>query len=470
MEYTINLNVNYHFGENDTTTENFTNNNEYLIKKIYTFLNNEYTIIKYNKEKLKELEKLKYDNIELTELFYELSKFRSVVVRNNKVVVYSPAKSVDYDTFKAENPNESECWSEDFVDGTMINVFYDNINESWEIATKSTVGGNILFFNDIKNYEDLKKSTSNPSNQENTDNIEYENSHNDEHEIELEYQVQKYNTFRSMFFEACNANNFNLNSLDKRYCYVFVLQHPFNRIVTPVVLPVIFLIKIYEINNDNFPQVQITDINIPNLATTPPYIFLNTGVQFLNRYPITKYSDIENHYSSENTPYYCVGCMIYNMNGVRTKIRNNNYEKVRKLRGNQPKLQYNYLCLKQENKIQDFLYYYPEHFVLFKKFKLLLFTYTNELFMNYISCFIRKEKPLKEYDFQFKTHMYNLHDIYKKDLKPNGKYIDKKFVIDYVNTLHPSQQMFVINYKHHPEKNTENSEKVESYCEIECVE
>ena len=46
--------------------------------------------------------------------------------------------------------------------------------------------------------------------------------------------------------------------------------------------------------------------------------------------------------------------MIYNCDGTRTKIRNNNYEVVRKLRGNQPKLQYNYLCLKQVIKLKNF--------------------------------------------------------------------------------------------------------------------
>ena len=70
--------------------------------------------------------------------------------------------------------------------------------------------------------------------------------------------------------------------------------------------------------------------------------------------------------------------------------------------------------------------------------------------MNYISCFIRKEKPLKEYEFEYKSHMYKLHEKYKTELKPESKIIDKKYVIDYVNALHPAQQMFIINYKHSP--------------------
>jgi hypothetical protein len=141
--------------------------------------------------------------------------------------------------------------------------------------------------------------------------------------------------------------------------------------------------------------------------------------------------------------------MIFNEDGTRTKIRNNNYEYVKKLRGNQPKLQYNYLCLKKDNKVKEYLQYYPEHKFEFNNFKNQMYNYTNDLFLNYISCFIRKEKMLKEYDFQFKTHMYKIHEEYKNKLVSQNKKIDKKFVIDYINNLHPAQQMFVINYSNY---------------------
>ena len=83
----------------------------------------------------------------------------------------------------------------------------------------------------------------------------------------------------------------------------------------------------------------------------------------------------------------------------------------------------------------------------------------NELFLNYISCFIRKEKPLKEYDFQYKVHMYNIHKKYLTELRESNKIVDKKVIIDYVNSLHPAQQMFVINYKYN-DNNVNNSEEI----------
>lgn len=403
-------------------------NDDYITKK-YTFNNVEYMIIKYNKKKLKI-----YESTDI-EKFNEISKYRSIVVRDNKVVAYSPSKSIDYNIFKTKYEDSSNCYVEDFIDGTMINVFFDVINNTWEISTRSCVGGNIIFFNDAKNFQ-----------------------HFDNNDCHDNY----YNsTFRTMFFEACNMNNFNLNSLDKRYSYTFVMQHPFNRIVTPTTLPLIYLLKVYEIKNnldDLTKDVNINELSLQEFISTPSYIFLNTNIKFVNKYIISSYNDIENYYNGDNIPYYCVGCMIYNNDGTRTKIRNNNYEIVRKLRGNHPKLQYNYLSLKQENKVKEFLKYYPEHNVIFNKFKQLTYNYTNELFINYISCFIRKEKPLKEYEFQYKNHMYKLHEKFKNELKPSNKTIDKKIVIDYVNSLHPAQQMFLINYSNYNNKDKYNKE------------
>ena len=182
----------------------------------------------------------------------------------------------------------------------MINVFYDNINSVWEISTKSSVGGNILFFNDIKNYLHF-----------------FGNNSNDIDSSNLEYY--KNITFRSMFFEACNQSNFNLETLDRRYSYTFVMQHPYNRIVTPITVPLIYLVKIYNIDNTNTPNIVINEINIHEYATRIPHVFSNTNVCLVNKYPFSDFESIEKNVME--LPYYCVGYMLYDMNGNRSKIR-----------------------------------------------------------------------------------------------------------------------------------------------------
>ena len=418
--------------------ESETKENNYLINKTYTFNNINYNIIKYDKQKLKKLENSDY------ELFKKIALCRSVIFRNNKLLSFSPSKSINYDTFK-QSYIPSESWLEDFVDGTMINVFFDDINNVWEVSTKSTVGANIIFFNDTKNY---KYFTNNTNNRNLIDNNDYDNSNESYHNT----------TFRTLFFEACNVNNFNINTLDPTYVYTFVFQHPLNRIVTPTMVPMIYLVKVYQIiNSEN--KATIKEFNIQEFYSAYPYVFLNTNIKCIGKYNFENYESIEKYYNNDLTPYEIVGTMLYNKDGSRSKIRNKNYEYIRQLRGNKVKLQFNYLHLKNQNKVNEFLHYYPEHKFIFNKFKNILYNFTQELFINYVNCYIKKEKPLKEFPFEYKTHMFKIHEKYKNELKINNKNVDKKVVIDYISSLHPAQIMFSVNYKN--KKLTQNNEDIQ---------
>lgn len=365
------------------------NNSKFIIKKDNSYLNNKIYIIKYNKDTLS------------IEDYSTIGKYRSVIFSDNKLLAYSPCKSIKLEDFRNKF-KETECFAEDFIDGTMINLFY--VNNTWEISTKSCIGGNVSFFIN-------------------------------------EYNTNESNTFKSLFFECCKNANLNIEELEKKFSYTFVFQHPNNRIVTPINNTMLYCIRIYSFNNNLVNEVPF------NYFYENYSCFKNTGVHLPMRYPINSYDEFINYYGSENTPYYCVGIMIYAPDGTRTKIRNPNYEIIRRLRGNQPKLEYQYLCLRKENKVKEFLLYYPEHKIHFLEYKNKMHNFTNTLYNLYKECFIFKLKNLKEYDFQYKIHIYNLHNLYLNMLRPNNENISKNAVIKYVNNLHPSQQMFAINYE-----------------------
>jgi len=162
---------------------------------------------------------------------------------------------------------------------------------------------------------------------------------------------------------------------------------------------------------------------------------------------LDSYTELINQYASMNSVYYVVGFVLYNTEtGERSKIRNPVYEQVRALRGNQPKLQYQYLSLRKQNKVKEFLKYYPENKRKFLEYREQLHLFTNTLFMNYISCYIKKEQPLKEYSDQFRTHMYTLHQLYIHTLRENKLTITNRVVIDYVNNLPTTLLMYCLNF------------------------
>ena len=124
-----------------------------------------YKIIRYDKDFL------------TTDRTHTCGLFRSVIHRNSKILAFAPPKAEELMKFQKTYAAE-ECKAEEYVEGTMINVFYDGENRDngeWEISTRSCVGANITYFKTGK--------------------------------------VNEEDTFKAMFLEACKNINFDFNIL-----------------------------------------------------------------------------------------------------------------------------------------------------------------------------------------------------------------------------------------------------------------
>ena len=153
------------------------------------------------------------------------------------------------------NGNNLDYVAETFVEGTMMNVFYETETNSWEIATRSSVGGRNCFF--------------------------------------MEGGFKEENTFSYMFNEVCTSIGLDLNDLDKKYMYSFVMQHPRNRIVKIIKNMSLYLVNVYHIENNNTIHVVPINNNIeqfglkPNTVTTVKQVPLKSNVSrsFLCNFP-----------------------------------------------------------------------------------------------------------------------------------------------------------------------------------------
>ncbi len=322
--------------------------------------------------------------------------FRSVLTDGKDIQVFSPPKSLPFGLIKNENYDDFEL--EELVEGTMINLFWNNYLNDWELATKGSIGGRYSF------YQDKKK------------------------------------TFRTMFLEALNNQNMELENLDKKLCYSFILQHPDNRIVIPFKNPRVVLAAMYKIEGTKITILDKNKSNIPN-AILPKTLSQSTD------YSGTNWDDLQSYFNQMNLDYRVVGVNIYNPNtGFRSKLRNPTYEHVRRLKGNSPKIQFQYYSLRQVGKVKEFLQYYNEFRPKFTELRNDLHKWTEQLWKNYVRCYVQKEKPLLEFPKKFRAHMFNLHQIYLNDLRELGHYISRQIVIKYVNALEPAKLMYAVNY------------------------
>ena len=340
-----------------------------------------------------------------------LGLLRSVVLDvNGKILAYSPPKCVVPSASELNGDDYSNTLLvEELVEGTMINVFYHKPNgqeegADWDLATKSCVGGNIVF------HSVANEPTQEPTNE----------------------PINPKKTFRRMFLECMNEAGLEFDALQKDCCYSFVMQHPNNHIVRDITKPTLYLIAAYKIDNENLVvEEQCRDEHLARI---------NAYATTLVRLPL-QFTDVElrvlqDIYTSVNAPYDFPGLVCRELStGARFKFRNPNYERVKNLHGSEAKLQFQYLSLRQQGKVN-------EHFnEAFEKFRNQLHDYTTQLFENYIGWYVRKDRP---FPAEFKLHMAQLHRLYKE----NNERITLEKTIAYVNGLHPLQQMHALNCFH----------------------
>ena len=126
--------------------------NENKIKtKTYSKSNVSYTILNYDKEVLCD------DDI-------NNGYYRSIIASSpeNKLLAFSPQKSLKNEMFIEKYPNITETiFMNEIIEGTMVNLFFDERIGQWEISTRGAVGGSYFYYrNQYELDSDRKSQTS----------------------------------------------------------------------------------------------------------------------------------------------------------------------------------------------------------------------------------------------------------------------------------------------------------------------
>jgi hypothetical protein len=347
-----------------------------------------------------------------------IKHFRSVVLNEDcKVIGFSPpmceSKDVVLDIQNIQ-------FAEEFVEGTMVNLFYNSANDvqSWEFSTKNTISP-------------------------------------------LEKPAGK--CFRRMFFETCANANLNFDDLPKEYCYSFVMQHPDNVIVAPVKTTALYIIAIYLVKNgDDFSSATAYEMERSVLKWSS---FSN--VSHPARLGMKKgqgdFDKIVKTYASPDSLYYYPGVMFRTFTGERFKLRNPNYEMVKNTKGVRARDEFVYLHLKQMGYVRKHFERCPEDELKFFEFQSNLYNYTSSLHKNYLDCYIYKKMGLKDFPLKYRNNMYKLHNDYLHVLKPEGARVTLSHVVQFVNNLSVSSQIYFLKQK-------ESTEPVEPVEHVEPLE
>lgn len=347
--------------------------------------------------------------------------YRSIIVSSpdNKILTFSPSKSTDIDIFKAKYSELNDnIFVNEMIEGTMINLFYDNRTNQWDIATRGAVGGSYFYYRN-QYEEDPDKTKKQPS-------------------------------FYQMFLDGLRCvegqklNELSLlEYLPKTYSYSFVLQHPDNHIVLKITEPKVYLVAVYELKNNN----TVKYIKPTEYESWRIFQYINGVIHFPISYTFKTYDDITNEFTSIQTDYNKLGVMLTNMeNGERSAIKNPTYDSIKTLRGNNPNLQYQYLCLRRMGKVKDFLYYFPQYKHVFFNFRQEYNDFISNVHTSYVTYYVQKQnvKISKKYF----THIYKIHhELYLPSLQTDEPLIIRIRVIkDYFEKMEPRELIYHLHY------------------------
>jgi len=318
--------------------------------------------------------------------------FRSVVWddKKNRPVCVSPHKGFDLATSSAAVAAHKRLRVEDFVDGVMINQFWDGTQ--WRLSTRTTLDAKSSFYGTYRQG---------PSFAELFDNT-------------LKEQT---GMTRSQFPTI--------------YCYSWVLQHPAERIVVGCKygIPTITLVGCYLINPVTADVTLVEPDNLNNIPRPTLHTDLCSVEDCIARAEAW----------GRRFKHEFQGLVAYHPEtGIRYRIRTAEYTAARELRGNQSNLRYLWLERWSQGRLAAYLSIYPEETAEAENTIAEFKRATEELYHWYQRVYKHRELPLGQVPHKFRKFLWDIH-------RSNaGAYFPA--LRAYVNGQDTARKLWLVNY------------------------
>lgn len=212
----------------------------------------------------------------------------------------------------------------------------------------------------------------------------------------------------------------------------YILQHPENRIVTPVFAP-----RLIHIHTSTYDASGLVTSQARIEGALPYAPQASEGpAQVLSRYG-----------AALRLGTLAQGIVLYNcVTGQRYKLRTPDYTAVRLLRGNNASLDYTWLSLWQSGHIAEYLRAYPEEraeaTALIERWK----TTSSETFQFYKDVFKAHSLAMQQVPPKYKPLLYDLHLYYKEHLRPSGRSVTWEDCKRFMNERDIPQMLYILRW------------------------
>jgi hypothetical protein len=271
---------------------------------------------------------------------------------------------------------------EEAIDGVMVNQFHDG--SSWRLATHTNLGATRGFYG--------------------------------------------RRSFAELFLETQAAAGIKESDLDKTVAYSWVLQHPEERVISPIpyAIPRVFLVQTS--NFDSSGNQHFLDLTV-------------TGALKPRAFEVKTLEDTVELVSSlgRQQKHAFAGISIRDSTGTRYKLRAEEYEQARYLRGNQAKHAYTWMHHWGLGNLFKYLEYFPEEKaeaeLLVERYK----AETQEIHKLYLQIYRDRAFPLGQAPHKYRKLLFEIHQERAGAYFPNLR--------DFMNRQDVARKVWLLNYR-----------------------
>ena len=334
------------------------------------------------------------------------------ITQCRSVILSHPQKQLLSFSYPKKEPNYNPLmtYCNEFVEGCLVHLFYDNRTSRWEIATKNGIGGH---------YPVMKTPL----------------------------QSKKYQYYiRTMFCELMQSNQLNqiacIQDFSKQHCYNFILQHPN---ICYMQSKKLYLVGVYALDRETnsaaivpHKQYEAWECFPRNLISFP---------KTLHILPLAMQHDNVFLEQCEKNDVYGMVCHDYK-NGQHYVYKTPSLKEKQKIKHLHHMFLYQYLALKSCNKESFYLQHYPYHRKIINYFHQLVKNCVFELYRHYKLFYVNKK--IEKVPIKYKYYLEEIHQYYYLDnlKKKRVTSVDISEVMHYFNNkLNHSQQFYLLLYE-----------------------
>ena len=320
---------------------------------------------------------------------------RSVVVHKEYrlPVCVSPVKA---EVLTESSVNDATV-AEEFVDGTMINVFHSAGDESVGVCTRGRLGADKSFYKGCPSFREMLN------------------------EAMIELGVDN---FCDMLPSSDNAHRFTS----------VVLQHPSNRLVKKVDKAGFVIVHQGWATADGtvFIEEDAAQFNYLSSKDTD-----DSEIQPYNIESVRAAKTVKDWVSvqAQERGFGWQGLVLKDGAGRRWRQRSDVYETLRVLRGNEATSEERYARLRKARNVDQYLAFYSEDKQVLYDLEGRFRKNTRQLLHFYVDAFRSRKTAFYELPWPYKHHVSVLHNYYKNTLRSEKKKVDLAEVVKYVNSL-----------------------------------